>query len=55
MRKSCSRCGKWWCGTNKRLKQLHPGEHFSKQERTYGSKKCRDRAAKMRAAKAVTS
>lgn len=45
--KKCKRCGKRWCGTKRRTKKLYPDEPWM-WNRTYGSRKCRDKAAARR-------
>lgn len=44
MSKRCKRCGKKWCGTKKRTKMLYPREPWM-WAKTFGTKKCRDKAA----------
>lgn len=45
-RKRCRRCGKRWCGTNRRLNELYPDLAPFLYEVTYGSKKCRNKGPK---------
>lgn len=49
--KRCKRCGKRWCGTNLQIIKVrgedYPGEWVG--FRSYGSKKCRDKAGKKKA------
>jgi len=44
--KRCKRCGKRWCGTSLKLRELYPDETFCDSERTYGTKKCREKGPK---------
>ena len=53
--KRCKRCGKRWCGTDLKLRELYPEEYDNTEPTldskvtdrvTFGSKKCREKGPK---------
>lgn len=44
--KRCKRCGKRWCGTSLQIIKLNPDELWRHRDRSWGSKKCREKGSK---------